>query len=116
VPFLIFPFFFFGIFAFAIAGFVFWILKLVEIAGIPDHQFRAAHTDKVMWILVVAITGWIGALIWQLARRSAVLAMAGFPPPPPAGWYPDPSAPGAMRWWDGTQWTAHQSAPPPATS
>ncbi|MBO2988867.1 DUF2510 domain-containing protein [Leucobacter tardus] len=34
---------------------------------------------------------------------------------PPAGWYPDPGAPGLMRFWDGAQWTAH-TAPvvPPA--
>ena len=25
----------------------------------------------------------------------------------PAGWYPDPSFPQQMRWWDGLQWTAH---------
>jgi hypothetical protein len=31
----------------------------------------------------------------------------------PAGWYPDPSSPGWLRWWDGLAWTAHVSAPPP---
>lgn len=25
----------------------------------------------------------------------------------PAGWYPDPSFPQQMRWWDGLQWTPH---------
>ena len=25
----------------------------------------------------------------------------------PAGWYPDPSFPQQMRWWDGVQWTPH---------
>ncbi|HEX2233997.1 MAG TPA: DUF4870 domain-containing protein [Thermoleophilaceae bacterium] len=33
---------------------------------------------------------------------------------PPPGWYPDPSVPGAQRWWDGTRWTEHSSAPQPA--
>jgi hypothetical protein len=28
------------------------------------------------------------------------------------GWYPDPSRPGALRWWDGTQWSEHQAAAP----
>ncbi|MFE1578023.1 DUF2510 domain-containing protein [Streptomyces fradiae] len=35
------------------------------------------------------------------------------------GWYPDPSAPAAERWWDGTAWTGHTrpaggAAQPPA--
>lgn len=29
-----------------------------------------------------------------------------------AGWYPDPWAQAAQRWWDGTQWTAHVTGPP----
>jgi uncharacterized protein DUF2510 len=39
-------------------------------------------------------------------------------PPPPAGWYADPQAPGRWRWWDGARWTDHVSgaAPPPATA
>jgi len=30
----------------------------------------------------------------------------------PAGWYVDPSNPGLVRWWDGSQWTAHTSPAP----
>jgi hypothetical protein len=41
-------------------------------------------------------------------------------PPPPAGWYPDPSTPGTQRYWDGSRWTEHtaplQAAPTPASS
>lgn len=37
-------------------------------------------------------------------------AMPGSTPP---GWYPDPSFPQRMRWWDGVQWTPHLA---PATA
>jgi hypothetical protein len=109
---LIGPIFVLGFFGLAILGTVFWIIKIVEVAGIPDHQFRAAHTEKLTWILIVALTGWIGALIWQLAKRNDVVAMAGVAPPPPPGWYPEPGTRG-LRWWDGTRWTEHRSATPP---
>ena len=43
----------------------------------------------------------------------------GRPEPPPsadAGWYPDPSGSGSLRYWDGTRWTdAVSSAVPPAS-
>src|SRR5690349_12305695 len=32
------------------------------------------------------------------------------------GWYPDPNAPGAQRWWDGSQWTDHTHVQAPAAS
>ncbi len=103
--------FFFGFFALWAAGIVFWILKIVEVAQIPDAQYRAARTDKTTWVLVVVLVGVIGALIWQFAKREEVVAMRGYAPiaAAPPGWYPDGA--GALRWWDGTRWTGHHQAP-----
>ncbi len=95
--------FFLVLLAGSIVGLVFWILKLVEVAGIPDYQFRVAGTEKLTWVLVVALAGWIGALIWHLARRPAVLAAAGAIPPAPAGWYHDQTT-FSWRFWDGSRW------------
>jgi hypothetical protein len=106
------PLFFLSFIALWVFTLVFWIMKIVEIAGIPDHQFKAANTDKLVWILIVVLTGIIGALIWQFAKRDDVLRMAGVQPPPPPGWYAEPGNDG-LRWWDGTRWTEHRAAGPP---
>lgn len=36
-------------------------------------------------------------------------------PPPPSGWYPDPSG-GGQRYWDGNRWTDLPPPPSPKTS
>lgn len=37
------------------------------------------------------------------------------PPSIPAGWYPNPSAPG-YRWWDGSQWSPQTALPTSSTA
>lgn len=101
---IFFPIFFLGFFGLWIFLFVFWIMKLVEVVRIPDQQYRAAHSEKITWVLVLALAGFIGALIWQFAKRDEVLAAAGAVLMPPPGWYPEPGT-GSPRWWDGSRWT-----------
>jgi uncharacterized protein DUF2510 len=100
---------FFGLLS--VAAMVFWIVKIIEVARIPEHQYRAAGTEKLTWLLVVALAQAIGALIWHFARRGDVLAAAGRAPLAPPGWYPE-RAGGGLRWWDGTAWTEHRHGPP----
>jgi hypothetical protein len=82
--------FFLAFFAAMIAGLVFWIMKIVEVAQIPDAQYRAAGTDKTVWVLVVVLLGWIGALIWQFAKRDEVLRARGLLGSGGPGYLPGP--------------------------
>jgi hypothetical protein len=46
-------------------AFAFWIWMLVDCATKESSQ----GNDKVIWILVILFTHWIGALIYFLVRR-----------------------------------------------
>jgi hypothetical protein len=99
---------FFGLWA---AGLYLWVASLIEIVRATDDQFRLAQTEKVTWVIVVALAGVIGALIWRFTKRSAVLAAAGRVLGPAPGWFPEPGS-HALRWWDGARWTEHRHQPP----
>ncbi len=92
-----------------LATIAWWIASIVEIARIPDHQFRAAGSEKLTWLLVVILTGILGTVIWRVVKRSDVKMMAGMAVLPPPGWYPEPG--GSIRWWDGLRWTEHVQGP-----
>lgn len=64
---------FFGIFALiwllafgiGIAGFVLWLLMIIDVA---KRNFKNPD-DKTTWILVVVLANWIGALVYYFVVR-----------------------------------------------
>jgi hypothetical protein len=57
---------FFLIFAvIAIASSIFWIAMLVDCAT----KEPSSGNDKLVWILIIVFTHWIGALLYYLVRR-----------------------------------------------
>jgi len=62
---LIFLLFFFGFFVIGILGTLFWIWMLIDCATKEPSE----GNDKVIWILVIIFTHFIGALIYYFIRR-----------------------------------------------
>ena len=48
-----------------IAGLAFWIYVLVDVV---QREFPGEN-EKLTWVLVVALTGWIGALVYWFVGR-----------------------------------------------
>jgi Phospholipase_D-nuclease N-terminal len=57
----------------AVAGTVFWIWMIVECATKEPNQ----GNEKIVWILVIIFTHWIGALIYYFVRRPQRIAQFG---------------------------------------
>ena len=51
--------------AIGLGGFILWIWTLIDcIQNEPSEG-----NDKIIWILVIVLTNWIGALIYLVVRR-----------------------------------------------
>ncbi len=51
-----------------LAGLVFWIWSLVDAIRVPDESaFRAG--SKVVWVVVIAVTGFIGSIVYMAVGR-----------------------------------------------
>ncbi|MBX7257879.1 MAG: PLD nuclease N-terminal domain-containing protein [Candidatus Hydrogenedentes bacterium] len=53
------------LFAMGIGGTVLWIWMLIDCA----MNEPSSGNDKIVWIIVIALTHWIGALIYFIVRR-----------------------------------------------
>jgi len=49
----------------AIGGTILWIWMIVDCAT----KEKAEGNEKLVWILIIVLTHWVGALIYLLARR-----------------------------------------------
>ena len=70
---LIFPLFFFGACAINILGLALWIWMLIECATKETDE----NNQRLIWVLIVALTSWIGALIYLIVRRPARIRELG---------------------------------------
>jgi hypothetical protein len=57
----------------ALAGTALWIWMIVDCAS----NEIGPGDDRLIWILVIVFTGWIGALIYLIVRRQKRKALLG---------------------------------------
>lgn len=79
----------------ALAAFIVWLWALVDVVKVPDDSmFRAGN--KLVWVLVIVLTGVIGAIIYLVVGRPSPDGRPGGPAPPPDPDQLPPPPPGAI--------------------
>lgn len=58
---------------FVVGGTVFWVIMIIECATKESTQ----GNTKLIWILIIVLTHWIGALIYYFVRRPQRIAELG---------------------------------------
>lgn len=49
----------------SLLAFILWIFMLIDVIKRDDDEFPHMNKDqKLLWILIVVLTGWIGAIIY----------------------------------------------------
>jgi hypothetical protein len=69
----------------SLASLAFWIWMLVDCAQTPE---KPGGNEKLVWILILIFTSWLGALLYFFIvrqQRRASLRAAGFTSPPLPG-------------------------------
>lgn len=78
-----------------LAAFILWVWALVDVVKVPDDSmFRAGN--KLVWVLVIVITGVVGALIYLVVGRPAPGSRPGGMPPSAGPDAPPPPPPGTV--------------------
>jgi hypothetical protein len=61
------------IFLIGFGGTIFWIWMIVECATKEPNQ----GNDKIVWILIIVLAHWLGALLYYFVRRPQRIAQHG---------------------------------------
>lgn len=56
-----------------VAGTIFWVWMLIDCATKEPSE----GNDKIIWILVIALAHWVGALIYLIVRRPVRMRQFG---------------------------------------
>ena len=51
------------------AGFVWWLVMLVEAVRIPSTQWQARGENQLLWVLLMVFLGVLGTLLYVLVPR-----------------------------------------------
>lgn len=66
-----------------VGSFVLWIWALVDAIRVPDDSMYRTG-NKLVWVLVIVLTGIVGAVIYlAIGRPAGRTASPSAPPPPP---------------------------------
>lgn len=49
-----------------------WVASLVDALRRPDAQWQAAGQNKTLFVLLIILTGWLGALLYAVIPRPAL--------------------------------------------
>jgi hypothetical protein len=105
----------------ALFGIYLW--GLIDSIIRPDWAYTRAGSNKVMWILLIVLLGFIPAAVYLAATRPKLIQAESQARPswelpvqspwasetPPPGWFPDPTNRHELRYWNGRTWTSSVS-------
>jgi hypothetical protein len=80
-----------------IAALIVWIWALIDCVQVPDDSMYQSG-NKLIWVLIIVFTNWIGALLYFLIGRPKGGGEAATPPEPsspPTGGAEMPPPPGS---------------------